>query len=474
VVIYRRTVVAGDASVTLSFSQTFAKSATVAVYRNVDPASPLDVTPSSGGISGGAAVTVPSLSAVTPVDRLVVVAGANGAAGTWTAPDGMTARVQRTGGTTDSAIMDQQLSAGGATGTRVATHSTSTNLVGVLIALKPIPTSFSYDDQGNRTGATPPTGGTTALGYDQANRLTSFDAASTATTYTYDGDGLRTSKTVNGLTTTYMWDLTGEVPLLLTEGTTAYVYGPGGLPLEQISGTDVTYYHQDQLGSTRALTDASGTVAATYSYDPSGNLTGSSGSITSPLGYAGEYADPESGLVYLRARYYDPATGQFLTRDPEEPVTGTPYAYVGGDPLNRTDPFGLCWGPGCWIEDLITVGMEIVRDPGAAASDAAKGLADFGIGFTNAALGTDFCGFEGPGLDWSSRVGSATFWVESAIGFAGSAAKATGWRVRFGIHDAHHAFGQWGQLPHLQWNLWREGVKESGRVLRIPLPRWWR
>jgi RHS repeat-associated protein len=66
-----------------------------------------------------------------------------------------------------------------------------------------------------------------------------------------------------------------------------------------------------------------------------------SSSVSNPFGYAGEYTDTESGLVYLRARYYDPATGQFLTRDPLASASGSPYGYADGDPLNGADPSGL-------------------------------------------------------------------------------------------------------------------------------------
>jgi RHS repeat-associated protein len=55
----------------------------------------------------------------------------------------------------------------------------------------------------------------------------------------------------------------------------------------------------------------------------------------------GRVVDPETGLIYLRNRYYDPTTGQFLSRDPLAVLTGSPYGYVGGDPLNGSDPSGL-------------------------------------------------------------------------------------------------------------------------------------
>jgi RHS repeat-associated protein len=120
----------------------------------------------------------------------------------------------------------------------------------------------------------------------------------------------------------------------------------------QDSGTRGTayYYHADRLGSVRALTNQAGAVVATYAYDAYGNTTASTGSIANPFRYAGEYQDAETGLYYLRARYYDPASQQFLTRDPLVAVTEQAYNYAGGSPLNATDPSGEvpCPGGYCW------------------------------------------------------------------------------------------------------------------------------
>ncbi len=66
----------------------------------------------------------------------------------------------------------------------------------------------------------------------------------------------------------------------------------------------------------------------------------STGSIANPFGYAGEYTDSETGFLYLRARYYDPATQQFLTVDPALVATAQAYAYAADSPLNATDPSG--------------------------------------------------------------------------------------------------------------------------------------
>jgi len=206
----------------------------------------------------------------------------------------------------------------------------------------PTTATYAYDPNGNRTsdGITPG-----AYSYDQANRLTGY---LTSTTYAYDGDGLRTSKT--GLTGAepYTWDTAAPLPEIIGDASTAYITGPGGLPLEQITSSgDVHYYHQDQLGSTRAITDQTGNVAATSTYDPYGNPVSQTGTLTNPFGYAGQYTDPETGLQYLRARYYDPQTQNFLTRDPLTPTTRTPYTYTNNSPTNNTDPTGLdCAGTG--------------------------------------------------------------------------------------------------------------------------------
>lgn len=166
------------------------------------------------------------------------------------------------------------------------------------------------------------------------------------TTYTYDGDGLRATKTTNDTTTEYTWTQAGGLPLLLQQddGTsiTNLIYGPGGMPIAEITGTDIAWYHHDHLGSTRLVTDNDGDPLGTYTYDPYGTLTNSTGTFDPLLDYAGQYTDNETGLQYLRARYYDPETSQFLTRDPLVGTTLEPYAYASNDPVNATDPTGLC------------------------------------------------------------------------------------------------------------------------------------
>ncbi|HEX6820390.1 MAG TPA: RHS repeat-associated core domain-containing protein, partial [Ktedonobacterales bacterium] len=210
-------------------------------------------------------------------------------------------------------------------------------------------TTYTYDGRGNRTQASVGASTIAIYGYDQANRLISYNASGasgpTTAQYTYNGDGLRQSKWVNGgASEQFTWDTAEGLPLLLQDGATQYIYGPGGTPIEQVGGNGTLYYLTDQLGSTRALVDAFGAVQATTTYGAYGALitkTGNLSASANPFGFAGQYTDTESGLVYLRARYYDPATAQFLTRDPLASLTQEPYGYARGNPLNGTDATGL-------------------------------------------------------------------------------------------------------------------------------------
>ena len=162
----------------------------------------------------------------------------------------------------------------------------------------------------------------------------------------------------------------------------SYIYA-GGLPTEQIGPNgSVLYYLEDRQGSTVALTDSSGQVVVRYSYSPYGSLICGPNtppntqpnqppchpapptppaacpppSQHSPAGhppclskaiaanhflYDGQYLDTISGLYYLRARWYDPATGQFTSVDALVALTGHPYSYASGNPVNGGDPGGL-------------------------------------------------------------------------------------------------------------------------------------
>ena len=105
--------------------------------------------------------------------------------------------------------------------------------------------------------------------------------------------------------------------MLLEDGQRRYVWGRGLAYATTAAGTSVAHvYHQDGLGTVRALTDAAAALSDTYRHDPFGLDAGHQGPSPQPFGYTGQQVDAETGLVYLRARYYDPGLGRFLQRDP--------------------------------------------------------------------------------------------------------------------------------------------------------------
>ncbi len=230
--------------------------------------------------------------------------------------------------------------------------------------------TYGSDPNGNRTSR-----GSNTYAYDQANRLKSATVAGVSSQYGYDGAGKRTSKTVGGTTTTYSYDVGRRLPVMTEDGARKYVWGPGLAYATDASGTNVLHvYHKDALGSVWALSDANGQVTDTYQRDPWGVPGARQGTSTQPFGFAGEPLDAETGLLYLRARMYDPETGRFMQRDPfagfaRRPGTLNRYVYVGDGPVNLRDPGGL--------QDVDSGGVTGDAEFGdAAPAEIAAGAAD--------------------------------------------------------------------------------------------------
>ncbi|MBO9532555.1 MAG: RHS repeat-associated core domain-containing protein [Solirubrobacteraceae bacterium] len=229
---------------------------------------------------------------------------------------------------------------------------------------------FTFDASGNRTKRTESSGTSTSYAYDDNGYLKTYTPSSGgATTYKTDADGRRVSKTAGGVTTKWAWDTTAGLDALLYDGSTSYVYGPGGRVVTVVPDAGTSrYLHQDQLGSTRLVTAQNGSTLATYTYDAYGSVTAKTGTATTPIGYAGQYTDAESGLIYMRARMYDPVTGQFMSRDPLAGLSGQPYGYANGDPANSIDPSGQFF----WLIPMAMEAMALATEATVLMAEAAE------------------------------------------------------------------------------------------------------
>jgi RHS repeat-associated protein len=221
--------------------------------------------------------------------------------------------------------------------------------------------SETYDDNGNVLS----TGGKTFT-YDSENHMTSMTGNGSVVTMAYDAFGNRVAKTVNGVTTRYLIEddvnPTG-LPQVLEEvqngaAVRNYTYGLQRISQNQIinNAWTVSFYGYDGMGNVRQLTNSAGVVTDEYEYDAYGNSFTKTGSTPNSYLYRGEQFDSDLGLYYLRARYYNPASGRFMSRDPEDGkirilATLHKYLYANGDPVNGIDPTGR--------DDIISFELQV-------------------------------------------------------------------------------------------------------------------
>jgi RHS repeat-associated protein len=248
--------------------------------------------------------------------------------------------------------------------------------------------NYTYDLAGNRLTKNDSSQGLTTYKYDANNRLTSTQLGNEITQFTYDANGSMRSRSNGTSTITYNWANDGENRLVgVNDGTTSsqYIYNAlgdriasivdgvktnyltaGGLPQVVLeydgngaTTADYTYgiglirkhssdregfYHTDALGSTRLITDNVGLVLDRYNYDAFGATLNQTNTFANSFQFAGEQRDG-TNLDYLRARYYDPSLGRFISKDPfagdlADPYSQHSYQYAHANPVRFTDPTG--------------------------------------------------------------------------------------------------------------------------------------
>lgn len=213
------------------------------------------------------------------------------------------------------------------------------------------PASYNYDNNGNLITRTV-SGTTTSFSYDVENRLISQSTGGSNVQHIYDSRGHRIARVQNGITTRYVLDYGRDMSQILceTDGTGSitayYIHGP---QIVGRIGTDgsIRYYHSDHIGNIVALTDSSQSISDKYAYTPFGTAAGQQGATANPFTYVGSFgvmADAD-GLYFMRARFYDPGTGRFLSKDPVEgrlmePLGLHRYNYALNNPALNIDPTG--------------------------------------------------------------------------------------------------------------------------------------
>ncbi len=215
-------------------------------------------------------------------------------------------------------------------------------------------TVYTYDRNGNQVKKVAD-GKTETNKYDGLNQLIGFTDGDTTASYKYNASGLRYEKTVDGQTINHVWDGSKQIIADVIDNqfyeADCYIRGTNLVAKYHYRNGDkseYTYYTQNAHGDVVNLTNANGEVTKKYTYDAFGVEKNIDKNDTNAFRYCGEYFDSESGTIYLRARYYDPEIGRFISRDSfvgknEDPLSLNLYTYCANNPIVNIDPTGHFW-----------------------------------------------------------------------------------------------------------------------------------
>ncbi|MED1854846.1 RHS repeat-associated core domain-containing protein, partial [Brevibacillus borstelensis] len=211
---------------------------------------------------------------------------------------------------------------------------------------------YSYNGRGSRMtfeGTLPAMPSTATYTFDERNRLRGVTNEKTGAKaeYTYYPDGLRATKTADGSETRYVY-LNGRVIEELDKNgqlKAQNIWGNELLSRKDVAANKRGYYLYNSHGDVVKVVGENGEELNRYEYDTWGNLTAKTEGMSNPFTYSGEILDGETGFYYLRARYYDPTVGRFISEDTykgqvDNPLTLNRYTYVHNNPLVNIDPTG--------------------------------------------------------------------------------------------------------------------------------------
>ncbi|OKP89736.1 hypothetical protein A3848_13160 [Paenibacillus sp. P32E] len=236
-------------------------------------------------------------------------------------------------------------------------------------------TTYTYDVRGNRQTISDTSNVSldtvdTGYTYDLQNTLTSVTKGASATSFKYYADGMRYLKTNGNTQTQVNYNFQGQV--ISEEKIVSGVYteqanfvrGDRVLVKKDKKASKDYYYLYNGHGDVVQMVDTSGAVVNNYTYDEWGNITSQLEGTSNSFKYTGEVYDAETGLYYLRARYYDPSMGRFLNEDTVEgqidnPLSQNLYTYVHNNPLIYSDPSG----------HMMTRGADSIGSDGGSSGD---------------------------------------------------------------------------------------------------------
>jgi len=239
--------------------------------------------------------------------------------------------------------------------------------------------NYAYDANGNLIARTDAFG-TTQFAFDYEDQLQLVTTPLSQVDYVYNANGDRVRRVEAGASSNYLVDPaspTGSSQVLVDYDDAAvplaeYVYGHKLLSQNRTGSRH--YMQQDGSLNVRLLTDSAGIVTDTYDYQAFGVSIGETGTTNNPYRFAGERQDPVTGLSYMRARYYDPGTGRFISRDPfaghlRDPMSLHRYLYANNNPLNYSDPNGTFSIPSV----MISMGISATVSFSVAAVSGKRG-----------------------------------------------------------------------------------------------------
>jgi RHS repeat-associated protein len=285
--------------------------------------------------------------------------------------------------------------------------------------------AYEYDDDGNLVHR-----GTTTYAYADENRLVTVDDSANLWQYTYDAFSVRVAATENGVTTRFLVDpiQIGNLSAEYSgsgELTAYYEQGLYGLcPISRTGvGEEAEYYTYDGIGNTVGMTTSGGALVEPYVYGPFGSKLGGEGESTNRLLHIGQYGvlSDANGLCFMRARFYDPIIGRFLSEDPIGLAGGDAnmYRYAWNDPVSFIDPTGTRFRFRCGYMSYSegasdTWGLTLGRTRGFSAN-----LWFFGAQHGWTWRRTPLIGYNNPVLSLGGGPGVSAGWAEGlALGYA--------------------------------------------------------